>query len=142
MEENKTMQEEAMQAEQAAAGQQEEEMEQAQKSGVVDMAAKKKEKERSMNYTHTFTKPVELNGKRYEKMTFYFENLTGADIEAIEEELQDQNKYVLAPEVSSVFQSMLAARAGGVPSDDMRRLPIRDYMQIKNKARAFLTSMG
>ena len=95
-----------------------------------------------MNYTHTFTKPVELNGKRYEKMTFYFENLTGADIEAIEEELQDQNKYVLAPEVSSVFQSMLAARAGGVPSDEMRRLPIRDYMQIKNKARAFLTSMG
>ena len=63
MEDNKTMQEEAMEQEQAAAGQQEEEMEQAQKSGVVDMAAKKREKERSMNYTHTFTKPVELNGK-------------------------------------------------------------------------------
>lgn len=136
MEDNKTMQEEAMEQEQEA------EMQQAQKTGVVDMNERKKEKDKSMNYTHTFTKTVELNGKRFDKMTFYFENLTGADIEAIEEELQDQNKYVLAPEVSSVFQSMLAARAAGVPSDEMRRLPIRDYMQIKNKARAFLASMG
>lgn len=125
-------------AENAAA----EEMKQAQKTGTVDFSEKKEEKEKSGNYTHTFKKPVEIEGKKYSSLTFYFENLTGEDIEAVEEELQDQNKYVLSPEISSAFQSMLAARAAKIPADEIRRLPIRDYMAIKNKARNFLINMG
>lgn len=125
-------------AENAAA----EEMKQAQKTGTVDFSEKKEEKEKSGNYTHTFKKPVEIEGKKYTSLTFYFENLTGEDIEAVEEELQDQNKYVLSPEISSAFQSMLAARAAKVPADEIRRLPARDYMAIKNKARNFLINMG
>lgn len=120
----------------------EKEMQEAQKSGVVDFSEKKENKEKSGNYTHTFSKPVEIEGKQYKTMTFYFDNLTGEDIEAVEEELQDQNKYVLTPEISSAFQSTLAARAAKVPADEIRRLPIRDYMQIKNKARNFLINMG
>lgn len=119
-----------------------EEMKQAQKTGTVDFSEKKEEKEKSGNYTHTFKKPVEIEGKKYTSLTFYFENLTGEDIEAVEEELQDQNKYVLSPEISSAFQSMLAARAAKVPADEIRRLPARDYMAIKNKARNFLINMG
>lgn len=119
-----------------------EEMREAQAAGVVNMADKKEEKEQSQNYTHTFKKPVEIEGKQYKTMTFYFERLTGDDIEAIEAELQDQNKYVLSPEISSVFQSMLAARAAGVASDEIRRLPVGDYMKIKNKARDFLVNAG
>lgn len=118
------------------------EMELAQKTGTVDFSEKKEEKEKSGNYTHTFKKPVEIEGKKYTSMTFYFDRLTGEDIEAIEEELQDQNKYVLTPEISSAFQSMLAARAAKIPADAIRRLPIRDYMAIKNKARNFLINMG
>jgi len=38
------------------------------------------------------------------KLTFYFDNLTGEDIEAVEQELADQNKYALSPEISSAFQ--------------------------------------
>ena len=120
----------------------EKEMQQAQKTGTVDFSAKKEEKEKSGNYTHTFKKPIEIEGKKYTSLTFYFEDLTGLDIEAIEEELQDQNKYVLSPEISSAFQSMLAARAAKIPADEIRRLPIRDYMAIKNKARNFLINMG
>ena len=120
----------------------EKEMPQAQKTGTVDFSAKKEEKEKSGNYTHTFKKPIEIEGKKYTSLTFYFEDLTGLDIEAIEEELQDQNKYVLTPEISSAFQSMLAARAAKIPADEIRRLPIRDYMAIKNKARNFLINMG
>ena len=118
------------------------EMELAQNTGTVDFSEKKEEKEKSGNYTHTFKKPVEIEGKKYTSMTFYFDRLTGEDIEAIEEELQDQNKYVLTPEISSAFQSMLAARAAKIPADAIRRLPIRDYMAIKNKARNFLINMG
>ena len=125
-----------------AAAVEEKEMQEAQKSGVVDFSQKKKDKEKSRNYTHTFSKPVEIEGKQHKALTFYFDNLTGEDIEAVEEELQDQNKYVLTPEISSAFQSTLAARAAKVPADEIRRLPIRDYMQIKNKARNFLINMG
>lgn len=119
-----------------------EEMQQAQKTGTVDFSAKKEEKEKSGNYTHTFKNPVEIEGKKYTSLTFYFDRLTGEDIEAIEEELQDQNKYVLSPEISSAFQSTLAARAAKIPADEIRRLPVRDYMAIKNKARNFLINLG
>lgn len=118
-----------------------EEMELAQKTGIVDFSEKKEEKEKSGNYTHNFKKPVEIEGQKYSSITFYFERLTGEDIEAIEEELQDQNKYVLTPEISSAFQSILAAKAAKIPADAIRRLPVRDYMAIKNKARNFLISM-
>lgn len=119
-----------------------EEMELAQKTGTVDFSEKKEEKEKSGNYTHNFKKPVEIEGQKYTSLTFYFDRLIGEDIEAIEEELQDQNKYVLSPEISSAFQSMLAARAAKIPADAIRRLPVRDYMAIKNKARNFLINMG
>lgn len=118
------------------------EMQEAQKTGIVSMEDKKKEKKTSLNYTHTFKAPVEINGQKQKVLTFYFEKLTGEDVEAIEEELQDQNKYVLTPEVSSVFQTMLAARAAGVGADEIRRLPLGEYMKIKNQARSFLIESG
>ncbi len=119
-----------------------EEMKEAEKTGIVSMADKKKEKKSSLNYTHNFKTPVEIEGKQHKALTFYFEKLTGEDVEAIEEELQDQNKYVLTPEVSSVFQTMLAARAAGVGADEIRRLPLGEYMKIKNQARSFLIESG
>lgn len=124
------------------AAEQAQEMQEAQASGVVNLEDKKTEKEASLNYTHTFKTAREIEGKKYTKLTFYFENLTGEDIEAVEEELQDQNKYVLSPEISSAFQCILAAKAAGVASDEIRRLPVADYMKIKNKARDFLIAAG
>lgn len=117
------------------------EVKEAEKTGVVDFNQKKEER-KSDNYTHTFSKQVELGGKKYEKLTFYFENLTGEDIEKVEQELEQQNIYVIAPEVSSKFQAAIAARAAGVPVDDISRLPARDYLKIKNTARNFLTVAG
>lgn len=114
----------------------------AQATGTVNFAEKKAAKEESQNYTHKFASPVEMEGKKYSTLIFYFEKLTGDDIEAVEAELQDQNKYVLSPEISSAFQCILAAKAAGVASDDIRRLPVKDYMKIKNKARSFLIAAG
>lgn len=123
---------------------QEKEMQEAQASGVVNFDDKKKDKEEdgSLNYTHTFKKPREIEGKKYTKLTFYFDNLTGEDIEAVEQELADQNKYALSPEISSAFQCILAAKAARVASDEIRRLPVGDYMKIKNKARDFFNCCG
>lgn len=119
------------------------ELAEAQRTGVVNMSDKKAEKEKkNPNYTHTFKTPVTILGQQYKTMTFYFDKLTGEDIEAVEQEMQDMGKYALSPEISSIFQSMLAARAARVGSDEIRRLPVADYMKIKNKARDFLTGMG
>ena len=141
MEDNKKMTEQAAEVEKEAAAVAEE-MQEAQTTGIVNLEDKKTEKEQSQNYTHNFRKPVEIEGKQYKSLTFYFDRLTGDDIEAIEAELQDQNKYVLSPEISSVFLSMLAARAAGVASDEIRHLPVGEYMKIKNRARDFLISAG
>ena len=115
------------------------EMAKAEKTGVVDMNNKKTS---SQNYTHEFSEEVEIEGKKYKKLTFYFDRLTGDDVEAVEVGLQSENKVVLSPEVSSPFQSAIAARAAGIGSDDIRRLPLCEYMKIKNKARDFLISAG
>ena len=125
------------------AAEQAKEMQEAQASGVVSFEEKKTEKENtSLNYTHTFKAPREIEGKKYTALTFYFDNLTGEDIEAVDQELADMNKYVLSPEISSAFQCILAAKAAGVASDEIRRLPVPDYMKIKNKARDFLIAAG
>lgn len=124
------------------AAEQAQEIQEAQANGVVNLEDKKAEKETSLNYTHTFKEPRQIEGKKYTALTFYFENLTGEDIESVEAELQDQNKYVLSPEISSAFQCILAAKAAGVASDEIRRLPVADYMKIKNKARDFLIAAG
>lgn len=100
------------------------------------------QKDQSMNYTHKFAEPVEIMGKKYSTMTFYFERLNGDDVEAVELELQQRNIVVLSAEVSSAFQSAIAARAAGIASDEIRRLPLRDYMKIKNAARNFLVAVG
>ncbi len=98
--------------------------------------------ERPGNYTHHFSEEQTFGDKKYKTLTFYFNNLTGSDIEAIEEELTAQSKYIISPEVSSLFQGMLAARAANVSHYDIRNLPVRDYMKIKNKARDFLVNAG
>lgn len=68
--------------------------------------------ERPGNYTHHFSEEQTFGDKKYKTLTFYFNNLTGSDIEAIEEELTAQSKYIISPEVSSLFQGMLAAESG------------------------------
>lgn len=123
-----------------AAEEQETEMQQAQASGTVDFNKKKEEKQASLNYTHKFAKSVTIMGKQYSSMTFYYENLTGDDLEAIEAEMQAQNLYALSR--IRAFQSRLAARAAGVASDEIRHLPMKDYMKIKNSARDFLLSLN
>ena len=48
-----------------------EEMKEAEKTGIVSMADKKKEKKSSLNYTHNFKTPVEIEGKQHKTLTFY-----------------------------------------------------------------------
>ena len=54
-------------------------------------------------YTHVFKKPFEYEGKTYTELTFNFERLSGRDMVSIETEMQMNNEYALAPEISRSF---------------------------------------
>ena len=93
-------------------------------------------------YTHTFRRPVKFEGKTYKTLTFYWDNLTGADMISIETEMQDMNEYALSPEMSASFLAKMAAKAAGVGSDFIEALPVPDFTKIRNEARSFLLSTG
>lgn len=138
MDENRT--EEMIQETEQAAAQQD--AAPAPQPDTPPAAPQKTADSKSMNYTHTFSKPVEILGKQYKTLTFYFEDLTGDDVEAVELELQQRNIIVLDASVSSAFQMGIASRAARMAADELRRLPLRDYMKIKNAARDFLVAVG
>ncbi|WP_217958076.1 phage tail assembly protein [Acutalibacter muris] len=93
-------------------------------------------------YTHTFKRPFEYSGVTYTELTFNFERLTGRDMVSIETEMQMNNEYALAPEISRNFQSKMAAKAAGIGSDVMDAMPLPEFNRITNAARDFLLSTG
>lgn len=93
-------------------------------------------------YTHKFKRPFEYDDKVYTEMTFDFERLTGRDMVSIETEMQMNNEYALAPEISRSFQSKMAAKAAGIGSDVLEALPMKDFNKITNAARSFLIDTG
>lgn len=93
-------------------------------------------------YTHKFKTSFDYSGTAYEELTFNFERLTGRDMVAIETEMQMNNEYALAPEISRNFQSKMAARAAGIGSDVLDAMPLPDFNKITNAARDFLLNTG
>lgn len=93
-------------------------------------------------YTHTFKKPFEYESKTYEELTFDFGHLKGRDMVAIENEMQGMSEYALAPEISTSFQSKMAARAAGIGSDVLEAMPLKDFNKITGAARRFLLDSG
>ena len=86
-------------------------------------------------YTHTFKKPFEYAGETYTTLTFDFEKMTGRDMVSIETEMQMNNEYCLAPEVSRSFQAKMAAKAAGIGSDVLDAMPIKDFNLLKSPAK-------
>ncbi|RPF48261.1 hypothetical protein EDD70_1076 [Hydrogenoanaerobacterium saccharovorans] len=93
-------------------------------------------------YVHTFEKPFEYEEKQYTDMVFDFNKLTGRDMLDIEAEMQAQQDYVIAPEISRNFQAKMAAKAGKIGSDVLEQTPMKDFNRITNAARDFLISTG
>lgn len=91
-------------------------------------------------YTHKFRKPFEYQGKTYNELTFEWDKLTGKDGLAIENELQQLGKALIAPAFSGEYLIRLAARACTVPlgADAFEIMPIADYNKIRSAARSFL----
>lgn len=62
-------------------------------------------------YVHTFEQPFVWEGKSYDKLTFQWDVLTGADHLEIENELLAQGKTLVVPEYTGGYLLGIAARA-------------------------------
>jgi len=93
-------------------------------------------------YVHKFRKTYEFEGKKYDTLNFYFENLTGRDMVTIESEMQANNEYALDPLLSRNFQGKMSARAANIGNDVLESMPIQEFNAITNAARNFLIDSG
>lgn len=100
------------------------------------------EKKQNGIYSHKFTKPFEYEGLTFETLDFNFEKLTGRDMISIESEMQALGEYALAPEISKSFQAKMAARAAGISSEALEKMPLKEFNKIANEARSFLADTG
>ena len=87
-----------------------------------------------------FVKPLTWCGKTYEKANLNFSKLTGVDMEAIDEELGNENPTF--PAQSRKYQKLLAAKASGIPSDAIEHLAAADYHAVISAAQRFLLASG
>lgn len=90
-------------------------------------------------YVHTFQPPFSYGGRTYDRLTFRFDQLTGADSLAVEDELQLLGKAVILPAYSGQYLTRISARAcqEGIDFMAFKAMPIKDYNQIRSRARAF-----
>lgn len=91
-------------------------------------------------YTHIFEQSVTYEDKTYENLHFNWGKLTGKDGLAIEDEMQLMGTPVIIPSLSGGYLIRMASRAceEKVGIDFFLRLSLRDYNQIRSKARSFL----
>lgn len=102
-------------------------------------------------YTHVFKKPFTHEGRTYEKLTFYWDGLSGKDSVAIERELLGRGLTTVLAEFTPEYLAAMAARACTYRNDDGFRtvtadtlyaMPIREFRRICGAARSFLLRAG
>lgn len=106
---------------------------------IIDLAAK--EIEEGMENVIELTRPIEVEGNRYEKLTLDFESLTGEDIERAEMQFNaenPQNSIVMVKEMAKGFVAIVAAKAAGVHPSVIRKLSAVDYSKVTMRTTLFL----
>ena len=109
--------------------------------------AEVKESPDDLTFTHTFKKPFEYRGHTVTELTFDWGGLTGADHQAIEDDLRRHGLTLVVPSFTCEFLEGMAVRACTNRDDNgirivtpelLKALPLRDYQQIYMSARRFL----
>ncbi len=98
-------------------------------------------------YTHVFKKPFTYRGQTYERLTFDWGSLGGADSLAVEKDMRREGVTLVIPAFTGEYLAGMAARActerNGdgfrvITSDALLAMPLRDFTAISNKMRNFL----
>lgn len=98
-------------------------------------------------YNHKFQEPFSWNGKSYEKLTFNFAGLTGADSMAAEQEVNARGVTLVTDAFCLPYLCAIAARActerdsrgfAPIDSEALGAMPLPEFRLITGRARAFL----
>ena len=91
-------------------------------------------------YVHYFSKGFTYNGKTIATIKFDFDQLTGRDGLAIEREVQQAGRMVVAPAFSGDYLIRMASRASDpkIGIDAFDTMSLSDYNRIRDAARSFL----
>lgn len=108
-------------------------------AAVEKAGGRKKLRQELGTVSYTLLEPFSWCGKTYETINFDFNALTGDDMEAIDDELSAMGQTTGTAAYERAQYKLLAARAGGIPADMVSKLPLVDYNQIIQAARAFLS---
>jgi hypothetical protein len=82
-------------------------------------------------------KPIEIDGKKVEKIEYDFDSITGADIEKACKELSKIGHVILAQETDPILHAHIFAEAAGIAYSDMKRLHAKDYAIATTLVRDF-----
>lgn len=82
-------------------------------------------------------KPVELDGKKVDKIEYDFDTITGKAIENVCKALTKSGNVILAQETDPVFHAHIFAEAAGIAYEDMKLLHAKDYTRATTLVRDF-----
>ena len=112
-----------------------------EKNEVVVAEVVTKEEDEGLGFVFTLNRPKEFEGKKYDKITLDFEQLTGVDIEKAEMQFNAENlKNMATPmkELNKAFLAIVASKAAGVHVNLIRSLSVSDYSKITTRTSMFL----
>lgn len=83
-------------------------------------------------------KPFEFEGNIYEEFILDFDSLKGKDLINIDEELSFLGKFIVSPETSLAFKTILVSKATKVSYDVISNLPLKEFNELIKRATGFL----
>ena len=87
-----------------------------------------------------FSKPFEFEGKTYEELDIDLDNLTGEDLEVVEQQMAEEKVFVPVPAIHRGYCARVGAVAAKVPPVFFKKLPAKDYSKITQEISNFLLS--
>ena len=98
--------------------------------------------EKQFQKTVDLNKPLEIDGKKIEQIVLDYEEMTGADILAVDKELRALG---ITTGFSTIHNHdallLLSSRASGIIADDLRKLNAVDFLEVIMLTRNFFIGL-
>lgn len=86
-------------------------------------------------------KSLRHKGEELNELDIPLEDLTGADLIDVEQQMVRAGKVVVVEESSKVYLIRVAARAARIPVEVLEQLSARDFTRVTNRVQNFLMGL-
>lgn len=84
------------------------------------------------------SKPYTFEDVTYEEFEYDLENLTGEDLESVEQQMTTDGKFAPVPAVNQAYCARMGALAAKQPPEFITKLPAKDYTRFTQEVSNFL----